>query len=78
MKITWKTEADATAEGLIQLSIWLYDSPQELDVLMSMYRSVMKNEHRKAMFVRCPIGSRIALFVDDITAKETHKRPGRE
>ena len=66
-EMKFRTTDDARRDGLTQLSVWLYDTEDERKVLISMYNQVMKGKNRQAMFVKCGLGSRIALFVNDIT-----------
>lgn len=72
----FNTIEDAEEKGLVQLTHWLFDSPAERAVLEGFHDQVMKNTHRIAIYVRCRLGSRIALFVNDVTIKEKYYKGG--
>jgi hypothetical protein len=65
MKKTYQKDV----KDLIQLSVWLFDTPEERAVLDNMYKQVIKNKGRKAMIVYNNYGNRIALFVNNVSNK---------
>lgn len=56
----------ARSKDLIPLTVWLRDIPMERVILQKGYDQVMKNNGRRAAFVKN--GGLIALFVDNVAA----------
>lgn len=57
-----ETVQDARKEGLIQLTVWLFQ--QELGWLIKERNRIRQNKDRKTMLVKD--GNKYALFVDNI------------
>ena len=69
-------ENDAKEQELVPLTIWLFDNEDNRQMLQMWHKQVMSSvlHQRRAAYVKCCVGSRIALFVNDVTSKEDFKK----
>ena len=66
-RIKTGTVEQAIESGLIQITVWLFDTPTERKWVVKEVINLTKNMEREIMVVR--LKSKLAIFAEDLTSK---------